>query len=90
MSNKSQWIGALTALALVGMLGVAGCNGRSAVREPKRLPNLSSGLDGSTEHLRADCPGPGYRGRLRRDLTQSYADRQYLLDDGSLCRPRRP
>jgi len=87
MSNKSRWIGALAALALVGMLGVGGCNGGSAVREPKRLPNLSR-LDGSAEHLRADCPAPGYRGRLRRDLTQSYPDRQYLLDDGSLCRPR--
>ena len=88
MSNRSRWIGALAALALVGMVGVGGCNG-SAVREPKRQLNLS-GLDGSAEHLRADCPGPGYRGRLRRDLTQAYSDRQYLLDDGSLCRPRRP
>ena len=86
MSNRSRWIGALAALTLVGVVGDGGCNG-SAVREPKRLPNLS-GLAGSAEHLRADCPGPGYRGRLRRDLTQSYPDRQYLLDDGSLCRPR--
>ena len=87
MPNKSGWIGALAALALVGMLGVGGCNGRSAVHEPTHLPDLSR-LNGSIDHLRADCPGPGYRGRLRRDLTQSYADRQYLLDDGSLCRPR--
>lgn len=89
MPNKSQWIGigALAALALMGMLGVGGCNGKPSVREPQGLPNLS-GLDRSAEHVRADCPGPGYRGRLRRDLTRSYAERQYLLDDGSLCRPR--
>jgi len=89
MSNKSRWIGALAALALVGMLGVGGCNGKSAMREPRRLPDLAD-AGGMTALGGSDCPGAGYRGRLRRDLTQPYSDRQYLLDDGSLCRPRRP
>lgn len=87
MPNKSRWIGALAALALVGMLGVGGCNGKSAMREPRRLPDLTD-TGAMTALGRSDCPGAGYRGRLRRDLTQPYSGRQYLLDDGSLCRPR--
>lgn len=80
----SAWKAGLAVIALT----LAGCNGKSAVhQEPARLPNLSdaSGVGGQ---MRSECPGAGYRGRLRRDLSQPYMERQYLLDDGSLCRPR--
>ncbi len=79
---RSVWI---TGLAIVGLTGLlAGCNGKSAVQEPAgHMPNLSD-MNG---RMRSECPGAGYRGRLRRDLTQPYSGRAYLLDDGSLCRP---
>lgn len=91
MPGKARWIGTLAGilagLALVGLLGVGGCSGKGAVREHERLPDLAD-AGGMTGPDLGDCPGQGYDGRLRRDLTQPYADRQYLLDDGRLCRPR--
>jgi len=90
MMTRSAWI---TGLAIVGLTGLlAGCTGKSAVQEPAGyMPNLSdmNGSDGLgvNGRMQSECPGAGYCGRLRRDLTQPYFGRAYLLDDGSLCRP---
>lgn len=90
MMARSAWITGLAVIGLTGLL--VGCNGKGTVQEPSRhMPNLpdvngSDGL-GVNGRMRSECPGAGYRGRLRRDLTQPYSSRAYLLDDGSLCRP---
>ncbi len=71
----------LAVIALLGVWAVGGCAG-SGRATARHLPVAAPVRVASSA-----CPGAGYHGRLRRDLTQPYTGRAYLLDDGSLCRP---
>lgn len=81
--DRGSWYGSLMVMTVVGTMGLAGCN-RLVMQDTARSSTAAEGAP----KLASGCPGAGYHGRLQRDLTQPYASRQYLLDNGTLCRPQ--
>jgi hypothetical protein len=86
MMVRASWFGSLMVMTIIGSLGITGCS-RFMVQDSARTSSTDSQADAAAKHA-SGCPGTGYHGRLQRDLTQPYSNRQYLLDNGTLCRPQ--